>query len=325
MATIKDVAQKVGVTVTTVSRVLNNRGYISEETRQKVYRVMEELDYQPNEIARSLFRRKSNIIGLIIPTVSHPFFGEFVSYLEYYAYNSGYKILLCNSHRERVKEREYIEMLKRNQVDGIIMGSQTLEIDEYVNLNMPLVTFDRRISNNVPFVSSDNYEGGRLATNLLIDKGCRKIANICGNLDLDMLSNKRHDAFIDTAVSRNVEYLTVQTSLDGFDIDQYERIVCELFEQHPDIDGIFTSSDMIAAQVLKVCHKFNKKIPDNLKVIGYDDIKFASMFIPQISTIKQPIEEISRLVIELITKQINGEDVSKQNFLPVTLIERSTT
>lgn len=114
------------MSVTTVSRVLNNRGYISDNIREKVYQAMKELDYQPNEIARSLFRRKSNIIGFILPTVAHPFFGELTSYIEYYAYNQNYKILLCNSHMDKNKERDYIDMLKRNQVDGIIMGSHTL-------------------------------------------------------------------------------------------------------------------------------------------------------------------------------------------------------
>ena len=111
MPTIKDVAEKAGVTVTTVSRVLNNRGYISEATRKKVYKVMEELNYQPNELARSLYRGKSNLIGLIIPTVSHPFFGELSAYIEGYAHSKGYKILLCNSQLEREKEKEYIENL----------------------------------------------------------------------------------------------------------------------------------------------------------------------------------------------------------------------
>lgn len=115
MPKIDDVAKKAGVSVTTVSRVLNNRGYISEETREKVYRVMKELDYQPNEMARALFRKKSNMIGLIIPDVSHPFFSEMTYHLEYYADNSGYKLLLCNSNRDVSKESKYIDMLKKTR------------------------------------------------------------------------------------------------------------------------------------------------------------------------------------------------------------------
>src|SRR5690606_38079980 len=172
MPTIKDVAEKAGVTVTTVSRVLNNRGYISEATRQKVYKAMEELNYQPNELARSLFRGRSHLLGLIIPTVAHPFFGELSASIEAYAHSKGYKVLLCNSQLNRKKEKEYIEMLKRHQVDGIIMASHTMEVDEFAKVNLPIVTFDRRIGADIPYVSSDNYQGGKLATNLLIDKGC---------------------------------------------------------------------------------------------------------------------------------------------------------
>src|SRR5690606_18975916 len=97
MATIKDIAEKVGVSVTTVSRVLNNRGYLSEDLKRRVHEAMEELNYQPNELARSLFRKKTNIIGLIIPDISHPFFGEIASHVEYYAHKNRYKVLLCNS------------------------------------------------------------------------------------------------------------------------------------------------------------------------------------------------------------------------------------
>src|SRR5512136_1608038 len=125
MPTIKDVAQLAGVTVTTVSRVLNNKGYISDQTRKKVGDAMKELDYVPNEMARSLLKQRSSIIGLIVPAVSHPFFGELAMHVEYYAYEMGYKILLCNSHLDSAKERDYIDMLKRHKVDGIIMGSHT--------------------------------------------------------------------------------------------------------------------------------------------------------------------------------------------------------
>lgn len=111
MATIHDVALKAGVSVTTVSRVMNNRGYISEATRTKVFAAMDELGYQPNEIARSLLRKQSNILGLIVPSVSHPFFSELADRVEYYAYQKGYKVLLCNSQLDPVKERDYIEML----------------------------------------------------------------------------------------------------------------------------------------------------------------------------------------------------------------------
>ncbi|NLJ60238.1 MAG: LacI family transcriptional regulator [Firmicutes bacterium] len=325
MPTIKDVAEKAGVTVTTVSRVLNNRGYISEATRNKVYRVMKELDYQPNELARSLFRGKSNLIGLIIPTVSHPFFGELSAYIEGYAHSKGYKILLCNSQLEREKEIEYIDMLKRHQVDGIIMASHTIEVDEYSKVNLPIVTFDRRIKEKIPYVSSDNYQGGKLATNLLIDKGCKQIAHICGNLSLDLLANKRNEAFVATAQERGIKFHTVQTEINVFETKQYERLILELFSEHPNLDGIFASSDLIAASAIKICYQLKKEIPDEVRIVGYDDTNIASLVTPQITTIRQPIEMMSKLAMELLIKQMNEEKVTVENILPVTLQERETT
>ncbi|MCM8711578.1 LacI family DNA-binding transcriptional regulator [Clostridium sp. SYSU_GA19001] len=323
MATIKDVAKIAGVTVTTVSRVLNNRGYISEATRKKVYDAMEELNYQPNEIARSLFRRKSNILGLIVPNVSHPFFAELTNYVEFYAYQSGYKVLVCNSYQDSVKEKDYVEMLKRNQVDGIIMGSHTMETSDYLIPNLPIVALDRDFLNGIPFVTSDNYEGGRLATNLLIDKGCRKLAHISGPLELSTPANNRYQAFVDTADERKVDYVIKEAKLDIF--ESYEKLVYKMFEEYPDIDGIFASSDMIAVSIIHVASLLGKEIPKDLKIVGYDDINLASLIVPSLTTIKQPIKEMAELSVSLLINEIEGKKVEIENILPIRLVERKTT
>ena len=323
MATIKDVAEIAGVTVTTVSRVLNNRGYIGENTRKKVYDAMQKLNYRPNEMARSLLRKKSNLIGLIIPTVAHPFFSELTNYIEYYAYKLGYKILLCNSYQDSIKEKEYIMMLKSNQVDGIIMGSHTLEIDEYLNLNLPIVAIDRMFSKSIPFITSDNYSGGVLATNLLIDKGCKKLAHISGFLGLETPANNRYKGFVDVVTKRNIENVILETQL-GI-LENYEEIVYKLFEEHPDIDGIFASSDMIGISVIKVARELGKEIPKDLKIVGYDDITFSSLISPSLTTIKQPIEQMGESVIQLLIDQMEQKEFSLENVLPITLIERETT
>ncbi|HHW68162.1 LacI family DNA-binding transcriptional regulator [Defluviitalea raffinosedens] len=323
MATIKDVAKLAGVTVTTVSRVLNNRGYISEATRKKVYEAMKELDYQPNELARSLYRRKSNIIGLIVPNVSHPFFAEFTSYVEAYAYEMGYKVLICNSYQDKAKEKDYVEMLKRNQVDGIIMGSHTIDTSDYLSSTFPIVALDRDLSDNIPYVTSDNYNGGFLATNLLIDKGCRKLAHISGPLEINTPANKRYQAFVDVASGRNVEYIVKEAKLDLF--NNYKKLIYSLFIDHPDIDGIFASSDMIATAAIHVANEVGKEVPKDLKIVGYDDIGFASFIVPPLTTIRQPIKEMGELSIKVLIDQIEGKQVERENVLPISLIERKTT
>lgn len=323
MATIKDVARVSGVTVTTVSRVLNNRGYISESTRQKVYDAMEELNYKPNEIARSLFRKKSNIIGLIIPNVSHPFFAELTNFIEYYAHKKGYKILLCNSYQDSVKEKDYIEMLKRHQVDGIIMGSHSLETSEYIKTDLPIVAIDRNLSDKIPFITSDNYHGGTLATKLLIDKGCKKLVHISGPLEINTPANKRYEAFVDITKKYNIESIVIEGKLDTF--EGYKELVHNLFKDHPNIDGVFASSDIIAASIINIATTLGKKIPEDLKIVGYDDTSIASLVVPSLTTIKQPIEDIGKLAIEILVNVTEKNAVNVENILPVTLIERMST
>jgi LacI family sucrose operon transcriptional repressor len=323
MPTIKDVALRAGVTVTTVSRVLNNKGYISDQTRRKVAKAIKELDYVPNEVARSLLRKHSNIIGLIVPAVSHPFFGELTMHIEYYAYEAGYKIMLCNSHLDSAKEREYIDMLKRHKVDGIIMGSHTLDVHEYLNLSMPVVTIDRKLDDRIPSVSSDNRQGGILATRRLIARGCRKIAMITGNLQLDLLANQRCASFVAEAEARGTQHVVVQTNLDVFDYSQYGDIVDGLFAEHPDVDGVF-ASDLKAAHVIQACIRLGKTVPGDVKVVGYDDTQIASLLIPRLTTVRQPKEAMAKLALETIVKQIRGEPYSLETVLPVELVDRDS-
>lgn len=325
MPTIKDVALKAGVSVTTVSRVLNNRGYLSEDLKKKVYSAMAELNYRPNELARSLSRSKSNIIGLIIPHVSHPFFAELTSHIEEHAYRSGYKLLLCNSQHDKTKELEYIDMLRASRVDGIIMGSHTLEVDAYRQMNLPLVTFDRRISEEIPYVCSDNYGGGILATSLLINKGCTRIAHIGGHPELHILSRLRYEAFTDTAEKMNIWHTSLHTDNDSFDVEAYERLLDQLFREHPGIDGIFAGSDIIAAYALKACRERGLSVPEDVRIVGYDGIDLRNLLAPQLSTIRQPIEEMGKLAVDLIIQQVDGRAVAAEYILPVELEEGATT
>ncbi|MHA6529531.1 LacI family DNA-binding transcriptional regulator [Paenibacillus sp. BAC0078] len=321
--TIKDIAEKVGVSVTTISRVLNNRGYLSESLKKRVSEAMEEMNYQPNELARSLLRKKSNVIGLIIPDISHPFFGEVTKYIESYAYDQGYKLMLCNSLLHKKKEKEYIDLLRASQVDGIIMGSHTMRVADYMSINLPLVTLDRQISKSIPFISSNNYHGGVLATKLLLKRNCKKIAYISGNLRLNLLAKQRHDAFLEQVSGKDVEFIVKQTDLNGFKYKEYEELVCRLFQENPDIDGVFASSDMLALQVLKNCRKIGKAVPDEVKVIGYDGISFGN--VDDLTTIKQPIKKMGELAVTYLLQQIAGEQVPLETILPVRLLEKGTT
>lgn len=329
MAKIEDVAERAGVSVTTVSRVLNNRGYISQKTRENVNQAMKELRYQPNEMARSLFRRKSNTIGLIIPSVAHPFFGELAYHLEEYADQRGYKLLLCNSNRDVAKERKYIEMLKKNQVDAIVMGSSVLDVDHYLSLDLPIVSFDRAIADNIPIVSSDNRMGGTLAARLLLDKGCRHpiyvYRGIGGPHHQALLASGRALGFDEALREAGLD--PVHLELEALEEDNSRNVedLVRFLLEHPHTDGVFASSDVIAAEVIQACHQLQKRIPQELKLIGYDDIHIASFVTPRLSTIRQPIREMCECTVDLIARKLDGEQVAGVHSFPVSLIERGTT
>ena len=209
---IKDVAKVAGVSPTTVSRVLNNRGYISEETRKKVYDAMEKIGYHPNELAKNFFRQKTNIIGLILPDISISFYAEETKYIEEHLYKNGYKLMLCNAYNSKEREKEYINMLQRNKVDGIIIGSHTLEIEDYLKIDMPIVALDRYLGENIPIVSADHIQGGILAANHLINCGCKNVVQFAGTSVLNSSANKRHISFEKVMNDSNVNVHTIETS-----------------------------------------------------------------------------------------------------------------
>ena len=171
MATIVDVARLAGVTPTTVSRVINNRGYISEKTKKRVHEVMDELGYQPNEIARSLTKQKSNTIGVIVPHISHPYFAKLISNLENEAAKKDYKIILCNSKEKAEKEKQYLDMCKSNRVAGIIICSGNFESNKINTGGIPVVLLEKNFEEGKLGIQCDNYQGGKLATEHLIESG----------------------------------------------------------------------------------------------------------------------------------------------------------
>jgi LacI family sucrose operon transcriptional repressor len=318
---ISDVAKVAGVSPTTVSRVLNNRGYIGKETREKVHEAMEKINYYPNDIARSLYIKKTFLIGVIFPTTSNPFYGQLIFHLENYANSLGYKVLLCNSQGREDKEKSYLQMLQRNQVDGVIAGAHNRGIEEYDIPNLPVVGFDRYLSKNTPVVSSDNYDGGRLASQLLIDKGCKNIIHINGPIDLETPANLRREAYEKVMRDNQLTPITYETTRDN------EEVIKRLFDDHPEVDGIFASDDLIAANVMREARKRNISIPNDLKLIGYDGTQTTRILLPELSTIEQPIKDIAEKCVDILIKQIDGEreDIQQHTILPVRLIDAETT
>ena len=305
MATLKDVARETGLTVSTVSRVLNNRGYISKEAREKVYEAMKKLNYQPNEVARSLSKQTTNTIGVILPHIDHPYFSRLLSSLETAAYLNEYKLMVFNSNERDDKEVKYLEMCRGIRVAGIILCSGTVDVHRFEDLGVPLVTIERFLESGTAAIECDNRQGGRMVAKHLAEKGCRKVVYLSGE---------------------NAEPMPADDRALGFaEVCRQEGLDCLDLEEHPEIDGIFASSDVIAAQVIQICRKKGINIPDQIKLVGFDDSLISMLTSPAITTIRQPIPEMASLAVQTILRASNKEMVPSRTILPVSLVERETT
>lgn len=327
MATLKDVAREAGLTVTTVSRVLNNRGYISEDAKRRVAEAVKKLNYQPNEVARSLQNKSSNTIGVIMPHITHPYFAQMISELEQAAYENGYKILLFNSLRKKEREEEFINMCKAGRVAGIILSSGSVSFDDEAGNGIPIVTLERFVDKtSIASVECDNYQGGVLAAKKLIACGCKHVVHI-GSLDPDILmpADYRSEGFRETCESYGIDFAEAYTDTNEFEDMNYVNALEKIFHEHPGMDGIFANSDVIAVQILQVCRKLNISVPEDLKLIGFDDVEFANMSIPRLTTIHQPIRELAYMAVELLVSAVDGNLVPTRTILPVKLVERETT
>ena len=325
MATIVDVAKLAGVTPTTVSRVINNRGYISEKTRNKVYGAMDELGYQPNEIARSLTKQKSNTIGVIVPHISHPYFAKLISNLENEASKKDYKIILCNSKEKAEKEKQYLDMCKSNRVAGIVLCSGNVESNKINTGDIPVVLLEKNFEEGKLGIQCDNYQGGKLATEHLIECGCKKLLHFSGVIDEEMPADNREKAFIDTCIKNSVKYYIKKFDINTYNQMDYYEAIKDTIAEVKEIDGIFASSDLIAAQVIQVCNELNIRIPQDIKLVGFDDVEISKLTTPTITTIHQPIKEMSKLAVELIDTKYTNVEIDKQIIVPVELVVRNST
>lgn len=314
IAKLTDVAELAGVSPTTVSRVINNKGYLSEKTKQKVQEAMKTLGYKPNNLARGLQGKSAQLIGLIFPNISNIFYSELIEYLEIELFKHGYKVIICNSQNDPAKEREYIEMLEANQVDGIISSSHNLGIDDYERVAAPIIAFDRNLAPNIPIISSDNFEGGKLAAKTLQKNGCQNIIMITGNDNTDSPTGLRALGFSFQIPEGKI--FKVPNTLST--IRREMEIKSIIASNKP--DGIFVSDDLTAILTMKIAHQLELKIPDNLKIIGYDGASFIENFFPQLTTIRQPIDEIASLIVDVLLKKIKGEKASKDYILPISLL-----
>lgn len=321
---IHDVAKHAGVSSTTVSRVLNNRGYISETTRQKVNESIKALAYVPNELARSFTTNITKFIGLIIPTTANPFFGELTYFIEKELSQQGYKLFLCNSINEIKNEKKYITMLQENQVDGIIVGTHNLDVSDYDNLPLKVVSIDRHINDNITIIHADNYKGGQLATEYLIDGGCKDILCISGDPKIENPANLRKEAYKDSLKKCNLSTNIFEIPF-ALSYDEKIKKIDQLFNNgNLSYDGIFTGDDVIALMIFAAANKYGIKVPESLRVVGFDGSELIQKTSPHLSTVKQPIELLAKTAVETLLLKISSDTHPDNIVLPVQLIKSLT-
>ena len=287
VAKLTDVAELAGVSPTTVSRVINKKGYLSQKTIDKVHAAMQELNYKPNNLARGLQGKSAKLVGLIFPNISNVFYAELIERLEDELFKQGYKTIICNSEHDPNKERDYLEMLAAN----------------------------RNLAPKIPIVSSDNFEGGKLAARAMVKAGCQRIVMITGYDNSDSPTGLRQLGF-NYELDKKGIICPVPNDLS---LMRRELEIKSIISREKP-DGIFVSDDLTAILVMKVARQLELSIPDDLKIIGYDGTAFIRHFYPELATIQQPLDEIAKLCVEILLKKIKGKTVNRDYVLPVSLI-----
>lgn len=321
MPTIKDVAKRANVSVATVSRVINNTGYVNVETRKIVEVAIDELGYVPNELARSLFKKRSNIIGLIVPHISTYFFAELIESIEDAVNKNGYKLMIFNSKDDIELEKKYLNFLNQYNVDGLILVANTKSEKSYLKLKIPILTIDHILDKSIPSITSDNFEGGKMAAEHLVNTNARKLLHFKGPSDLITVT-ERANGFYKIVEKHNIDCKSIDLDFKNPNMFQIE----EFIKKHSDVDGVFCSSDIIAFYVIKALTKLGFKIPEEVQVVGFDNIELSGIILPTLTTIAQPIQEIGVEAIRKLDKLIKKETLEEiHSLLPVKLISRETT
>ncbi len=332
MATIHDVAKKAGVSASTVSHVVNRTRYVSEQTRQRVLQAMEELDYQPNRLARSLRSRRTHTFGVILPNSANPFFAQVLLGVEAEAYDYGYNVILGNANDDPQRELDYLETLLSKQVDGVLLvstGAYSEALDILTSRHTPVVMVDRTPgesydSFHIDTVYTDNRQGGILATEHILSWGHRRIGCITG------------PSLFTSSASRVIGYRTALEAA-GLPVDpdliisgdfQHEsgyRAGHQLLKLPQPPSALFVCNDLMAVGALCAIHEAGFRVPADISVVGFDDIPLASFTVPRLTTIAQPAQRIGAVAVKLLIRRLqNREAPAQHELLPVRLIERDS-
>lgn len=318
MATIHDVAKLAKVSIATVSRVTSNEGVVNEKTKARVLKAMEELGYIPNSAARTLRMSQSNIIVVLMINIKNSFFSEFIRGIEEVAREAGYYLLIGSTNGEKEKEKEYLNLIRESRADGVILTTANVEADttiEKISQDSPIVlTFDYIPNPDIPSISIDNESASRKITNHLIELGHRRIAHITG--DMQRLQSKTRLSGYKQAFYQNgfqVDESLIQEG--GYLLEDGYLAAQKLlyFENRP--TAIYGGNDNVAIGALKAVHDAGLRVPEDIAVVGFDDIDMARYMNPGLTTIHQPRYEIGKRAMELLLKKIKKEKIDQPHII----------
>ena len=326
---MRDVAERAGVSVTTVSHVVNETRPVSDELRQRVLTTMDELGYQPNRLARSLRLQETHTIGMIVPDSANPFFAEVARGIEDTSFEQSYNVILCNSDGNLDKELLYTNVLVEKQVDGILFvaaGVSTEHIRALQTRRMPLVLVDRDIPGvAVDSVLTDNARGGWQAIHYLIELGHRRIGCITGPSDVTP-SAERVTGYRQTLREAGIavdENLVVK---GDFQYQSGFRATQQLLGMNDPPTAIFACNDLMAVGAISAVIESGRKVPADLSVIGFDDVPLASFTNPPLTTIAQPKYEMGALATTMLLERVQDRDMPpRRKLLDTSLFVRHST
>ena len=329
MTTIHEVALRAGVSAATVSHVINGTRFVSDEARQRVTAAMDELDYRPNTLARSLRRGRTQTIGLILPDSSNPFFAEIAHGIEQAAFARGYNVILCNTDGNIHKERLYLHLLADKQVDGVLLDTEAHDpqaLRSYLPAHLPVVLVDRDFADN-PFdvVLADSLQGAQEAVAYLIGQGHRRIACMSGPQNL-LSAAQRREGYSHTMNQAGLEIRPEWIYPGAFRPDVGRQGARQLLKLQPAPTAIFACNDMLAIGALRAATDLGLHVPDDFSVVGFDDVEMASFTSPTLTTIAQPKQEISRRAVERLIQKIGAPaEGGVRELVPTRLILREST
>lgn len=320
---IYEIAKKAGVSIATVSRVINNSKLVRASTKKQVLKIINELDYRPNFFARNLVKNKSKTIGLLIPDIINPVFPEMAKGISDKAFLNGYTVFLCNTESSAKKETEILKNLLEKNIAGIIFISTEMnkfkgDFQHYLYLydkNIPTVFINGMLKGvDIPFVRINETKAGYIATKHMLEKGLKKIAFLGGSLKFIPTYEKLQGykkALKEFGIPIEEKYII----FDDYNIEIGFKNTLKLLEMSDRPQGIITASDVLAIEVIKASNIKGFSVPKNLKVIGFDDISFSSTYTPSITTIAQPKYEMGVMALDMLIKLIEKKDIPKRKIL----------